>query len=31
MSLGAPDVIDYTREDFADGVRQYHAVIDAAA
>jgi NADPH:quinone reductase-like Zn-dependent oxidoreductase len=27
-SLGAHDVIDYTREDFADGVRRYDAVID---
>jgi NADPH:quinone reductase-like Zn-dependent oxidoreductase len=27
-SLGAHDVIDYARADFADGVRQYDAVID---
>ena len=27
-SLGANDVIDYTREDFADGARQYDVMLD---
>ena len=29
-SIGADEVIDYTREDFADGTRQFDAVIDTA-
>jgi NADPH:quinone reductase-like Zn-dependent oxidoreductase len=29
-SIGADDVIDYTREDFADGKRQFDVVIDTA-
>ncbi len=29
-SLGADDVIDYTREDFTDGRRRWDAIIDAA-
>jgi NADPH:quinone reductase-like Zn-dependent oxidoreductase len=29
-SLGATHVIDYTREDFADGARRYDAIIDVA-
>ena len=29
-SLGADDVIDYTREDFTDGSRQWDAIIDCA-
>ncbi len=29
-SLGADDVIDYTREDFTDGRRQWDVIIDAA-
>ncbi len=29
-SIGADDVIDYTREDFADGTRQFDVIIDTA-
>jgi NADPH:quinone reductase-like Zn-dependent oxidoreductase len=29
-SIGADDVIDYTREDFADGARRWDAIIDTA-
>ena len=29
-SIGASDVIDYTREDFTDGTRQYDVIIDTA-
>jgi NADPH:quinone reductase-like Zn-dependent oxidoreductase len=29
-SIGADDVIDYTKEDFADGTRQYDVIIDTA-
>ena len=29
-SIGADDVIDYTREDFADGVRRWDVIIDTA-
>jgi NADPH:quinone reductase-like Zn-dependent oxidoreductase len=29
-SIGADDVIDYTREDFADGKRQFDVIIDTA-
>jgi len=29
-SLGAHDVIDYTREDFADGSRRWDAIVDTA-
>jgi NADPH:quinone reductase-like Zn-dependent oxidoreductase len=27
-SIGADHVVDYTREDFADGVRRYHLILD---
>jgi NADPH:quinone reductase-like Zn-dependent oxidoreductase len=29
-SIGADDVLDYTREDFTDGTRQYDLIIDCA-
>jgi NADPH:quinone reductase-like Zn-dependent oxidoreductase len=29
-SIGADDVIDYTREDFADGTRRWDAIVDTA-
>jgi NADPH:quinone reductase-like Zn-dependent oxidoreductase len=29
-SIGADDVIDYTREDFADGVRRWDVIVDTA-
>ena len=29
-SIGANDVIDYTREDFTNGTRQYDVIIDTA-
>jgi NADPH:quinone reductase-like Zn-dependent oxidoreductase len=29
-SLGADDVIDYTREDFTDGLRRWDAIVDTA-
>ena len=29
-SIGADDVIDYTREDFADGARRWNVIVDTA-
>ena len=30
QSIGAEEVIDYTREDFADGTRQFDLILDTA-
>jgi NADPH:quinone reductase-like Zn-dependent oxidoreductase len=30
-SLGADDVIDYTRESFTDGTRRWDVIVDSAA